>query len=150
MYPSGVWDFQVKLAIRRYGKEYTFEAPKSKDQFGQPAKAENPFIGKEGYIEPAGGIPTSQFKVNGIYHEDHRWTQSIVSEEQSSNVNRNPTESYILVKKEDVKDLKWGMTVVVVDKTYRLIKSRDIEGMGLFCDLVLQEVEPSGLSDRLQ
>lgn len=137
MYPTGVWDFQVKMAIRRYGKEYTFEAQREKDQFGQPTKAE-------------GGYATDQVKVSGIYHEDHRWTQSIVSEEQSSNVNRNPTESYILVKKEDVKDLRWGMTVAVAGKTYRLIKSRDIEGMGLFCDLVLQEVEPSGLSDRLQ
>lgn len=144
MYSTGVWDFQVKLAIKRYGREYTFKGPIGKDQFGQP------MVAQVGFMSPRGDPPMEPITVKGIYHEDHRWTPSLVSEEQGSNINRNSTESYILVRKGDTKDLKWGMTVVVSNKTYRIIKSRDIEGMGLFCDLVLQEVEPSGLSDGLQ
>lgn len=133
MYPDGVWAFQVKLAIRRQGKEYTFKGPFDKDKFGQPLKGDN----------------QKEVTIKGIYHEDHRWTESLVSEEEGSNVNRNPTESYILARKADTEGLKWGMVVVVSNKTYRLIKSRDIEGLGLFCDLVLQEVEPNGLQNGL-
>lgn len=150
MYPTGVWDFQVRLAIKRYGREYIFEGSRDKDQFGQPLRNGASLHDSSGVPGSADTPAPEQVVVKGIYHEDHRWTQSLVSGEQSSNINRNPTESYILASKGDTKDLKWGMTVAVASKTYRLIKSRDIEGMGLFCDLVLQEVEPSGLSDRLQ
>lgn len=132
MYPTGVWSFQVKAAIRRMGREYAFSWSSNRDQFGQPV---------------ADSLP--QVTVKGIYHEDVRWTQSLVSEEQSSNVNRNPTEAYILVEKSEFYSLPvehlWGSIVQVQDKNYRLIKARDIEGLGLFCDLVLQEIEPNGL-----
>lgn len=147
MYPTGVWAFQVKLAIERQGREYTFRRPEAKDQFGQPMVAPNSFMSLHGEYVWRGNPIMEPITVKGIYHEDHRWTQSIVSEEQSSNVNRNPTESYILVTKEESGKLDWGMTVVVSDKTYRLVKARDIEGLELFCDLVLQEVEPNGLRE---
>lgn len=128
------------MAIGRAGKVYSFSMLPDKDRFGQPVDKD---------MFGVGATPTV-VEVTGIYHEESRWSQNVVTEEGSSNVNRYKTEAYILCKKSDSESLVWGMTVVVASKTYRLIKARDIEALDLFCDLVLEEVEPHGLSNQVR
>lgn len=127
--PTSVWSRQVDLAIKRGGQVFTFSSNKV-DAFLQPT-------GEKNTVE-----------ITGLYHEEVRWTNSQVSQDGGSNVhNRYSTEAYILCRKDDVFSLRWGMTVEVAKKTYRLVKSRDVEALDLFCDLVLQEVEPNGLQN---
>lgn len=135
--PTGVWGRQIDLALARAGKIYSFVRALDKDRFGQP-------VFQDMFGTPA---PELTIPIRGIYHEEARWTNNLVSKEEGSNVNRYKTEAYILCKKEALTGLDWGMTVVVAEKTYRLVKARDIEALDMFCDLVLEEVEPHGLSN---
>jgi len=130
MYPTKVWKFQVSQAIKRAGTTYLFYGPELKDEFGQPV--DNPEL-------------TELKEVPGIFHEEVRWTNSAVTKEEGSNMNQRLPETYILCEKESAEGLKWGMLVAVANRKCRLVKSRDIEALGDFCDLVLEEVQPDGL-----
>lgn len=134
MLPTGIWAHQVKVALDRAGKDYCFNGPSEavgslKDEFGQPTG------------------DTLCVTIRGLFHEKARWTPVQVNEEGASNILRNHTEAYLLVEKEFVGALNWGMSVKVAGKTYKLIKSRDMAGLELFCDLVLEEVQGPGLQD---
>lgn len=124
--PLGIWKGQVQRALLRAGSDYVFTL-RGKDQFGQPT-----------------GAPLSVV-VHGLYHEDHRWTPSNVVDDGASNLNRYPTEAYILCQREITSGLVCGMVTNVAGKEYELIKSRDFEGLGLFCDLILQEMQSEEL-----
>ena len=104
--------------IKSQGRTYTFTAPGTK-LFGEPT-------GQKKTVE-----------VSGVYHETQGYVTGYVVE--SSNLKSKP-ESLIMCLMEDTVELVRDMMVTIGDKDYRVVDLRDVNNLGVACDISLELV----------
>jgi len=104
--------------IQSQGKTYTFVAY-GKNQFGEPDE-----------VEYSVDIP-------GVYHETQGYVTGSASD--GSNVKTKP-DSLIMCLSEDSMELSEGMVVTIEGKDYKVIDLRDINNLGVACDISLEVV----------
>lgn len=104
--------------INSQGQEYTFLLPES-NSFGEPVEGE---VSKE-------------VTIRGVYHETQGYVTS--KADTGSNIKTKP-DAQIICHFSDTKNLKTGMVVQIWEKSYQLIDLRNINNLGVACDLSLE------------
>lgn len=104
--------------IKSQGRTYTFTAPGT-NQFGEPT-------GQEKTV-----------KVSGVYHETQGYVTNSATD--GSNIKSKP-DSLIMCLVEDTVGLVGGMTVTISGKEYRIVDLRDVNNLGVACDISLELV----------
>lgn len=104
--------------IQSQGKTYTFVAY-GKNQFGEPDEVEY------------------SVNISGVYHETQGYVTSSASD--GSNVKTKP-DSLIMCLFEDSIELSVGMVVTIGDKDYKIIDLRDVNNLGVACDISLEVI----------
>lgn len=104
--------------IKSQGRTYTFTAPET-NIFGEPT-------GQKKAVE-----------VLGVYHETQGYVTNSATE--GSNIKSKP-ESLIMCLVEDAVELVREMTVTIRGKDYRIVDLRDVNNLGLACDISLELV----------
>lgn len=104
--------------IRSLGQSYTFIAPGT-NQFGEPT-------GQKEVVE-----------VSGVYHETQGYVTSSATD--GSNIKSKP-DSLIMCLVEDATELTTGMVVTIRDKDYKVIDLRDVNNLGVACDISLEVI----------
>lgn len=109
-----------KLArfIKTQGRTYTFTAP-GINQFG----------------EPTGTSKTVE--VPGVYHETQGYVTSSATD--GANIKTKP-DALIMCLVEDSTGLERDMKVTIRDKDYRVVNLRDVNNLGVACDISLELV----------
>ena len=104
--------------IKSQGRTYTFTAPGT-NQFGEPT-------GQKETIE-----------ISGVYHE----TQGYVTNSATDGANiKTKPDALIMCLVEDSTDLERDMKVTIRDKDYRVVNLRDVNNLGVACDISLELV----------
>ena len=104
--------------IRSQGRTYTFTS-----------QGTNPF-----------GEPTGQGKtieVLGVYHETQGYVTNSATD--GSNIKSKP-DSLIMCLVEDTVELVREMTVTISGKEYKIVDLRDVNNLGVACDISLELV----------
>lgn len=104
--------------IKSQGRSYTFRGS-GKNQFGEP-------MGEDKTVE-----------ISGIYHESQGYVTNTATD--GSNIKSKPN-SLIMCLKEDSSLLEFGMLVTIQDKKYRVVDLRDVNNLGVACDISLELV----------
>lgn len=104
--------------IKSQGLTYTFTAPGT-NSFGEPT-------GQERTVE-----------VSGVYHETQGYVTGYVVE--GSNIKSKP-ESLIMCLMEDTVGLVREMVVTINGNEYRIVDLRDVNHLGVACDISLELV----------
>lgn len=109
-----------KLArfIKTQGRTYTFTAP-GINQFGEPT-------GRKKTVE-----------VSGVYHETQGYVTNSATD--GSNIKSKP-DSLLMCLVEDTVELVREMTVTISGKEYRIVDLRDVNNLGVACDISLELV----------
>ena len=104
--------------IKTQGRTYTFTGS-GKNQFG----------------EPTGTSKTVE--VPGVYHETQGYVTSSATD--GANIKTKP-DALIMCLVEDIVGLVSGMTVTISGKEYRIVDLRDVNNLGVACDISLELV----------
>lgn len=104
--------------IRSQGRTYTFTAPGT-NLFGEPT-------GQKKTLE-----------VSGVYHETQGYVTNSATD--GSNIKSKP-DSLIMCLVEDTVELVREMTVTISGKEYKVVDLRDVNNLGVACDISLELV----------
>lgn len=111
--------YKVRQFIKRWGHTYTFRSYKL-NQFNEPTTE----------VEKA-------LEVQGVYHESSGYISQTV-EDSGTVVSKLNT--WLMCLSESAVDLESGMSVDIVGTTFRVTGVRDLDKLGLACDVSLEEV----------
>lgn len=104
--------------IKSQGRTYTFTAPGT-NRFGEPT----------GQGKTVG--------VSGVYHETQGYVTNSATD--GSNIKSKP-ESLIMCLVEDTRELVREMVVTIRGKEYKVVDLRDVNNLGVACDISLELV----------
>lgn len=104
--------------INSHGQEYTFLSHGS-NSFGEPVEGET----------------SNKVTIRGVYHETQGYVTSVA--DTGGNIKTKP-DAQIICRFSDTESLKAGMVVEIQGKNYRLIDLRNINNLGVACDLSLE------------
>lgn len=76
-------------------------------------------------------------EISGVYHESQGYVTNTATD--GSNIKSKPN-SLIMCLKEDSSPLEFGMLVTIQDKKYRVVDLRDVNNLGVACDISLELV----------
>ena len=110
--------YKVRRFIQRWGKDYTFKAPKL-NQFKEPTGEDLETV------------------VRGVFYENNEYMSLKVSEGATVRSKPNPR---ILCMAEEGPKISQGMSVEIVGTTYRVTGVRDVDKLEIACDISLEEV----------
>lgn len=86
------------------------------------------------FKEPVGG-KLKEVTISGVYHETQGYVTS--KADAGSNIKTKP-DAQIMCRMEDAQELEAGMVVVIQGKNYRLVDLRNVNNLGVACDLSLE------------
>ena len=104
--------------IKTQGRTYTFTGS-WKNQFGEPTET------------------SKTVEVPGVYHETQGYVTS--SAMDGANIKTKP-DALIMCLVEDSTGLEGDMKVTIRDKDYRVVNLRDVNNLGVACDISLELV----------
>lgn len=104
--------------IKSQGRPYTFIGL-GKNQFGEP-------LGE-----------TKTVEIRGVYHESQGYVTNTAT--NGSNIKSKPS-SLIMCPREDSLSLERDMSTTIQDKEYKIVDLRDVNNLGVACDISLELV----------
>ena len=110
--------YKVRRFIQRWGMDYTFKAPRL-NQFKEPTGEDLETV------------------VRGVFYENNEYMSLKVSEGATVRSKPNPR---ILCMAEEGPKISQGMSVEIVGTTYKVTGARDVDKLGIACDISLEEV----------
>ena len=110
--------YKVRRFIQRWGREYTFKTPKL-NQFKEPTEENLKTV------------------ICGVFYENNEYMSLKVSEGATVRGKPNPR---ILCMAEEGPKISQGMSVEIGGTTYKVTGARDVDKLGIACDISLEEV----------
>lgn len=110
--------YKLSRFIKTQGRTYTFTCP-GKNQFGEPTGTSKTV-----------GVP-------GVYHETQGHVTSSATD--GANIKTKP-DALIMCLVEDSTGLERDMVVTIHKKDYKIVDLRDVNNLGVACDISLELV----------
>lgn len=110
--------YKVRRFIQRWGRDYTFKTPQL-NQFKEPTEENQKTV------------------ICGVFYENNEYMSLKVSDGSTVRSKPNPR---ILCMAQDGPLVSQGMSVEINGTTYQVTGVRDVDKLGIACDISLEEV----------